>query len=84
MSELEYLSNLFFRFFKIIKKNEITKILAKITKNRIVFGYYKSTYIDIIKNFFWETLLFPVGVWQLIQTHLGQVIIIMKRLNLRK
>lgn len=46
MSELEYLSNLFFRFFKRIKKNEITKKLVKITKNRISFGYYKSTYID--------------------------------------
>jgi hypothetical protein len=46
MSELERLSNLFFRFFKRIKKNEITKKLAKITNNRIVFGYYKSTYID--------------------------------------
>ena len=46
MSELKCLSNLFFRFFKRIKKNEITKKLAKITNNRIVFGYYKSTYID--------------------------------------
>ncbi|CAO6130822.1 hypothetical protein MCEMSEM45_00269 [Candidatus Pelagibacterales bacterium] len=39
------LSNLFFRIFKRIKKNEITKKLAEITKNRIYSGPYKSTYM---------------------------------------
>lgn len=47
MRKRETLSNLFFRIFKRIKKNEITKKLAEITKNRISSGLYKSTYIGL-------------------------------------
>ena len=38
--------DLLFRFSKKIKKNQIIKRLSKITKNKILSGYYKSTYIN--------------------------------------